>query len=112
MCYPNCVYTKWGKRHQKIKSKNTWSAEGLGGGGGGTTTEETEERDDDLDLDLDLLVFFDFLDFPDLLDLRLPDFLRADEATGTEPNVPPNTAGVPRTPAGIVIKGATGLEGN
>jgi len=96
-----------------MKSKNTWSAEGLGGGGGGTTTEETEERDDDLDLDLDLdlLVFFDFLDFPDFFDLRLPD-LRADEATGTEPNVPPNTAGVPSTPAGIVIKGATGLEGN
>ena len=95
-----------------MKSKNTWSAEGLGGGGGGTTTEETEERDDDLDLDLDLLVFFDFLDFPDLFDLRLPDFLRADEATGTEPNVPPKTAGVPSTPAGKVIKGATGLAGN
>ena len=74
-----------------MKSKNTWSAEGLGGGGGGTTTEETEERDDDLDVDLDLLAFFDFLDFPDLLDLRLPDFLRANEATGTEPNSPQNS---------------------
>ena len=95
MCYPNCVYTKWGKRHQKMKSKNTWSAEGLGGGGGGTTTEETEESDDDLDLDLDLLVFFDFLDLECFLALFF-DIFAGTAAIGTDPRDPPKGNTGPR----------------
>ena len=81
-----------------------------GGGGGGTTIDWTEEREDDLDLDL--LVFLDFFDLPDLLDLRFADFLEVEEATGTEPKVPPKAVGVPKTPAGIGTRGTIGLVGN